>query len=269
MATDSVLFMSGFKAGEENRFINTDEAASTISSDGLSTDTDVEVDHHSNAEEGGGGWRTATIVMAVILTLLVVGAVILAVFLKRGSLMKMVSRVRPKKEDERLTNSGENSISASSGTIQQQAVEAKPEKTGRNSNGFLNLQSVTIQTNNPRGGSGVPAGNTQVGLMREMSTELEKRLEKKGRGEKEVKQQENMRAKPPTRLPPGPGLRKGPAPVAPGVKFNEGVEVVEVEQSRRSSRSSSDSSSDSDSSSSSGSGSSESDSGVQESVTRI
>ena len=72
--------------------------------------------------------------------------------------------------------------------------------------------------------------------MREMSTELEKKLEDRGRkgdtGYEGKKKQEVGRQVPKVRAVPPP-VKKGPAPVAPNVKFNEGVEVVEVEQQKR------------------------------------
>jgi len=227
----SVLFLTGYK---EEQFINRAEAGAIISDSNLEADTELEVNHHvddgGDGEGGSGGkWRGATIALAVILSLIILAFILVVVFYKRGPILEKLSKIRSRNEKYDSTdNSG-----LSEKATEHAAVEVKPERASRN-NGFFNLQSVTIQTNNPRGGS-AGGSQQQTSLMREMSTELEKRLETRDR-------QEPVRAKPPNVAKSGPGVRgKGPAPIAPskgGIKFNEGVEVVEVENKHRDSISS-------------------------------
>ena len=80
--------------------------------------------------------------------------------------------------------------------------------------------------------------------MKEMSTELEKRLEAKGKMEstrptlyENSKSNQSRNAKPPvTKKSQAPKLPAGPKPARPsqsGINFNERAEVIEVEKTKR------------------------------------
>eukprot|EP00092_Neocalanus_flemingeri_P056464 GFUD01066951.1.p1 GENE.GFUD01066951.1~~GFUD01066951.1.p1 ORF type:complete len:110 (+),score=41.95 GFUD01066951.1:3-332(+) len=89
--------------------------------------------------------------------------------------------------------------------------------------------------------------------MREMSTELEKRLETKGKPENPRPQHTQNTKQAGTKKSSAPMVPIAPKPAKPsqgGIKFNERAEVMEVEKTKRLSISSGTSDSSADSSSS-------------------
>jgi len=271
----SVLFVTANKV-EGHVFVDKNEASDII--DGMA-DSDVGVDSNINVNNqqpqpdgpdveggGGGGDKTAVIVLAVLLALVILGVLIAIFVIKRKFFLSLL----PKKKEE-----GEAMLQSSTENSSITAYKAE-EKNRKDSKGLFNLQSVTIQTsqqtnNNPRAKAAV--GANQPGLMREMSTELEKRLEARKQPENS---QPQLNSKYQTKSM-GKTVqnisKKKPAPNIPapsGIKFNERAEVMEVEKTKRLSISSGTSDSSEDSSSS-GSSSSSVDSVIDDSekVTRI
>merc|ERR1711892_1180762 len=262
----SVLFVTA-NNNEDHLFVDKEVASGIING---ATNSDVAVDStiqvNNQPEEGsGGGSKTAVIVLAVILALVIL-AVLIAIFvINRKFFLSMLTR--KKKENEILQSSTENSSIT--------AYKVEEQKPRKNSKGLFNLQSVTIQTsqpsNNPRGRPAV-GGSAQPGLMREMSTGLEKRLESKAKPSSSKPQQASSYKSSYTNNTQVPAKKKAAPNVPPpsSIKFNERAEVMEVEKTKRLSISSGTSDSSADSSSS-GSSSSSGDSALDdnEKVTRI
>jgi len=270
----SVLFVTANKV-EDHAFVDRTEASAIIND---MTDSDVGVDNNINVNNkqpqpddpdvgggGRGGDQTAVIVLAVLLALVILGVLIAIFVIKRKFFLSLLPK-RKKEGEEMLQSSTENSSIT--------AYKAE-EKTRKDSKGLFNLQSVTIQTSqptsNPRGRPAV--GANQPSLMREMSTELEKRLEAKKKPEDSQPQQDSKYRTKYTGKTVQNISKKKPAPNIPApssIKFNERAEVMEVEKTKRLSISSGTSDSSEDSSSS-GSSSSSVDSVIDdnEKVTRI
>jgi len=147
--------------------------------------------------------------------------------------MKKIKKNEPKQTD----SSSDNSTRLSFKSEKRNGVDKPPFR-----------QSVAIHTtsnnNGPRSqpgmsGVGRPAvGPQHSGMMGQMSSELESRLNKR----------EEPRGQAMTSFgDPGPVSRgkKSAAPAAPGIKFNERAEVVEVEVKSETESDTEDSSSDS------------------------
>lgn len=267
----SVLFVTVNKV-EGHVFVDKNVASDIIN--GMA-DNEVGVDSNINVNNqqpdgpdvdgGGGGNKTAVIVLAVLLALVILGVLIAIFVIKRKFFLSLL----PKKKEE-----GEAMLQSSTENSSITAYKAE-EKTRKDSKGLFNLQSVTIQTsqptNNPRAKAAV--GANQPGLMREMSTELEKRLEAKKQSENSQPQLNSKYKTKSVGKTVQNIAKKKPAPNIPapsGIKFNERAEVMEVEKTKRLSISSGTSDSSEDSSSS-GSSSSSVDSVIDDSekVTRI
>jgi len=270
----SVLFVTANKV-EDHVFVDRTVASAIIND---MADSDVGVDSNINVNNkqpqpdgpdvgggGGGGDKTAVIVLAVLLALVILGVLIAIFVIKRKFFLSLLPK-KKKEGEEMLQSSTENSSIT--------AYKAE-EKTRKDSKGLFNLQSVTIQTSQPTSNPhGRPAGGAkQPSLMREMSTELEKRLEAKKKPENSQPQQDSKyRTKYAGKTVQNISKKK-PAPNIPApssIKFNERAEVMEVEKTKRLSISSGTSDSSEDSSSS-GSSSSSVDSVIDdnERVTRI
>jgi hypothetical protein len=264
----SVLFVTA-NTYNTHVFVDKDEASNIINGvagSDVGIDSNINVNNQPSGGTSGDGNKTAVIVLAVLLALLILGVLVAIFVIKRKFFLSLLPK--RKKENEILQSSTENSSIT--------AYKGEEQKPRRNSKGLFNLQSVTIQTsqpsNNPRGRPSV-GGNTQPGLMREISTELEKRLEAKAKPDSSKPPQYKSKYTPTAKTVPSVPKKK-PAPHIPApssIKFNERAEVMEVEKTKRLSISSGTSDSSTDSSSSSGSSLSSGDSVIDdnEKVTRI
>jgi len=263
---ESLLFLTAFSTQDSSdTFLTRDEVESIVSVGGLSRDDDVEIDHRMEEQEEAGT-NTATIVLAVLLGIIVIAFVLVLLFIYRGPIMETFQKRRQTKN--KIVDSESSSIK-------------DDINKNRKSHGMFNLQSVTVQTNaqgavsatepsqgltggagagKPRAAGagvrvpGVGGAHVNNGFMREMSTELEKKLETRPR-DRPITVTSNSQDS---------TARKGRAPATPrappaptGITFNPVAEVVEVEKRTNrpsiSSQGSGSSDSSSDSSSSGGS----------------
>merc|ERR1711971_564902 len=235
-SSSSLLFLIAFTGeGEAGRFLTRDEAASIASNlEGISMNNDIEVDHHMAADGGDedGGASVATIVLAVILALVVLAAIAVLLFVKRGVIMGRLQRRRKPEEDLDRAQDKRKADSEVSSPIG--SVKTKPR-----SQGMFNLQSTTIQINSHENGKAptqvqlpphsVPHHQARSGLMREVSTELEKKLESRQKDRPITVTSTSQVSARKGRAPATPS-RPAPPSAPAGITFNPVAEVVEVEK---------------------------------------
>jgi len=234
-SSSSLLFLTAFTGdGEDGRFLTRDEAASIASNlEGISINNDIEVDHHMTADEGDeGGASAATIVLAVILALVLLAAIAVLLFVKRRVIMGRLQRRRkPQNNLDRPQNQrkADSEVSSAIGSV----------KTKPRSQGMFNLQSTTIQINSHENGKAptqvqpphqsVPHHQARSGLMREVSTELEKKLESRQKDRPITVTSTSQVSARKGRAPATPS-RPVPPSAPAGITFNPVAEVVEVEK---------------------------------------
>jgi len=257
--SSSLLFLTAFTDDEEGgRFLTRDEAAGLASNlDGININNDIEVDHQMDAnQDDEGGATTATIVLAVLLALVILAGIAVLLFVKRGVIMERLQRSKkPNKDWDRAEEKrkADSEVSSAMGS-----VKAKPR-----SQGMFNLQSTTIQINSHENGKAptqaqpprhsVPHHQARSGLMREVSTELEKKLESRQK-ERPITVTSTSQVSARKGRAPATPSRPAPASTPAGITFNPVAEVVEVEKrQQRSSISSQGSTGSSSSATSSGS----------------
>jgi len=265
----SLLFLTAFTGtGEGGRFLTRDEAAGLASNlDGININNDIEVDHHMAANhDDDGGTSTATIVLAVLLALVILAGIAVLLFVKRGVIMGRLERSRkPGKDGAEEKRKGDSEVSSPLGSV----------KTKPRSQGMFNLQSTTIQINSHEAGKAptqaqpprhsAPHHQARLGLMREVSTELEKKLESRQK-ERPITVTSTSQVSARKGRAPATPSRPVPPPAPAGITFNPVAEVVEVEKRQQRSSISSQGSTGSGSSATS-SGSSVTDN--EEETTRI
>lgn len=263
--SSSLLFLTAFTEDEEGvRFLTRDEAAGIASNlDGIKINNDIEVDHQNDGnQDEEGGATTATIVLAVFLALIILAAIAVLLFVKRGVIMGRLQRSRKPEKDwdgAQEKRKADSEVSSPIGSV----------KTKPRSQGMFNLQSTTIQINSHDNGKApiqaqpphhsVPHHQARSGLMREVSTELEKKLESRQKDRPITVSARKGRA-------PATPSRPVHPPASAGITFNPVAEVVEVEKRQQRSSISSQGSTGSGSSATS-SGSSVTDN--EEETTRI
>jgi len=230
--SSSLLFLTAIT--EDGRFLTRDEAASIASNlDGISINNDIEVDHHMAANHNDeGGASTATIVLAVILALVILAGIAVLLFVKRGVIMgRLQRRKKPQKDSDRPQDKrrADSEVSSAIGSI----------KTKPRSQGMFNLQSTTIQINSHENGKAptqahpphhsIPHHQARSGLMREVSTELEKKLESRQKDRPITVTSTSQVSARKGRAPATPS-RPVPLTSPAGITFNPVAEVVEVEK---------------------------------------
>merc|ERR1711892_1091505 len=125
-----------------------------------------------------------TAIIFIVLIVLGVLAAIGFILIKKRDMFMKRGMSKQRKDSGFDPSSGDSEIEHKAVVVEQTEKPAQ-----RNNNSFLNLQSVTIQTNQRQGTQPTSVGKqNQTPLMREMSTELEKKLEdrvKKGEPSKQ------------------------------------------------------------------------------------
>jgi len=239
--SDSLLFVTVLDI-DNNKFLNKNEAGDVIqnmNNEDVGVDNDVDVNNNSNNVNNSSSNDGAVIALSVILALLLLGIIAGFVFYKRKTLMEFYNEKIKKTETKQTVtdSSSDNSTRLSFKSEKRNGVDKAPFR-----------QSVAIHTtsniNGQRSQPGVPGvgrpavGPQHSGMMGQMGSELESRLHKS----------EERRGKSMTSFEDQGQVSRGKksaAPAAPGIKFNERAEVVEVEVKSETESDTEDSSSDS------------------------
>jgi len=248
-------------------YLNRDEAEVVVDGSGIviSSSDEVFVNQQDNIDgDGGDSNEVPVIVLSVLLSIVLLAIIIYFLVLYRRPIMNKFRK-------EKSGSPPVERMSPESGSEVRRPSFSFPSKNPMAASSVL-VQDSSEPTKKVYGTPAV-GGSSQNGLTREISHELEMKLEKKTAAET------GRRGLPPPKEKPlpvggkaGPTTKKKAAPKVPpatyvdedvGVKFTERVEVVEVPKQRKQS---SNSSGSSESSGSSTSGSS-SDSGSEEEAT--
>jgi len=248
-------------------YLNRDEAEVVVDGLGIviSSSDEVFVNQQDNTDgDGGDSNEVPVIVLSVLLSIVLLAIIIYFLVLYRRPIMNKFRK-------EKSGSPPVERMSPESGSEVRRPSFSFPSKNPMAASSVL-VQESSEPTKKVYGTPAV-GGSSQNGLTREISHELEMKLEKKTAAET------GRRGLPPPKEKPlpvggkaGPTTKKKAAPKVPpatyvdedvGVKFTERVEVVEVPKQRKQS---SNSSGSSESSGSSTSGSS-SDSGSEEEAT--
>jgi len=244
----SLLFLTA--RSRDGNFLTRDEAADIAGGlDGININNNIEVDNHRTGPEDGGA-NVATIVLAVLLALVLLVGLAVLLFVKRGVLMDHLQRRR---QPQDLNKDKKISSSEDKGGVGSEVNSRTGggASTKARSQGMFNLQSTTIQMNSHENAKTQPPSHpaphhqARSGLMREVSTELEKKLESRHKERpitvtttSQVSARKGRAPATPSRpattsttMPTTNGVDKDKA--GPGITFNPVAEVVEVEKRQR------------------------------------
>lgn len=234
----SLLFLTA--RGTEG-FMEKNEAASKIDMDGVDFTDDITIHHPSTPSSSfNGGLVAAVIVLGVLLALIPLAALAFFAYKNKSAILSRLPARNSGQKMDKLAdpNDGYSEVNY----FNSNDLERENIVTNNNINNKNNI-------NKPRMGQPALGSNTH-GLMREMSTELEKRMETKQK--QPVVYKNTMDSPKPSvdvSKPSGEARplqfikppQKKKAPIVPvsvdpadqedlGVRFNEKAEVMEVEK---------------------------------------